>query len=48
MEAILKREKLPIKSQKDKQEEILKEIAVAANRRYLEELLNLPAVYLKD
>ena len=44
--AILKREKLPFKEQKTKQEEKLKEIKILASKKYLEELLELPTKFL--
>lgn len=42
MKTILKREKLPIKKQKTKQREKLKNFKTLANKKYLKELLDLP------
>lgn len=46
MKAILKQEKLPVKELKTKQEEKLKEIKTLANKKYLEELLDLPTKFV--
>lgn len=46
MKDILKREKLPIDLPENKEEKKLKEIKTIANKKYLEELLDLPTNYL--
>ncbi len=48
MKEILKREKLPIRDQKDKQKETLRKIGNIAKSQHLEELLKLSTNYLKD
>lgn len=46
MKDILKREKLPIDLPENKEEKKLKEIKTIANKKFLEELLDLPTNYL--